>query len=146
MPAAPLSLVTSAADASPGPFVQRVEPWSRGERAILTGEFGARNRCRASYDIGCGGVAMRQRLRCVMASYNFDLQTIMAHLGGGMGDWSDTIHKARGLVNTTASTHRVSARGQVMSDLTAAMTGNSLRITFLPFGTDVRARRDYGNA
>jgi len=41
---------------------------------------------------------MRQRLRCVMASYNFDLQTIMAHLGGGMGDWSDTTHKARGLV------------------------------------------------
>jgi hypothetical protein len=89
---------------------------------------------------------MRQRLRCVKASCNFDLRGIMAHLGGGMGYWSETTYKARGLVNRTASTQRVSAHGQVMSDLTAVMTGNSLRITFLPFGTDVRARRDYGNA
>jgi hypothetical protein len=61
----------------------------------LSGEFGALNRFRASNDNSCGGVAMRQRLRCVMASYNFDLQAIMAHLGGGMGDWSGTTHKAR---------------------------------------------------
>jgi hypothetical protein len=88
MPAASLCLLTSAADASPG-------DWSRGERTILSGEFGAHSRCRASYDIGWRGVAMRQRLRCVKASYNFDLQAITAHLGGGMGDWSGTTHKAR---------------------------------------------------
>ena len=33
-----------------------------------------------------------------------------------------------------------------MSDLTRAMIGNSLRKTFVPFGTDVRALRCYGNA
>jgi hypothetical protein len=90
---------------------------------------------------------MRQRLRCVMASYNFDLQGIMAsHLGGVMGDWSETTHKAGGLFSGTASTRRVPARAQFMSDLTGAMTGNSLRRTFILFGTDVRARRYYGNA
>jgi hypothetical protein len=89
---------------------------------------------------------MRQRRSGVKASYNFYLQGIMADLGGNMGYWSETTYKAPGLIGRTASTRRVSARGQVMSDLTAAMTGNSLRITFPPFGTDVRARRDTGHA
>jgi hypothetical protein len=89
---------------------------------------------------------MRQRLRCAKASYDFDLQGMMAHLGGGMGYRSETTYKARGLVDRTASTRRVSGHRQVMSDLTAVITGSSLRITFLPFGTEVRARRDHGNA
>jgi hypothetical protein len=38
---------------------------------------------------------MRQRLRCLMVSYNFDLQAVMAHLGGGMGDWSGITHNVR---------------------------------------------------
>ena len=33
-----------------------------------------------------------------------------------------------------------------MSDLTGAMIGNSLRKTFVPSDTDVRAPRYYGNA
>jgi hypothetical protein len=53
------------------------------------------------------------------AGYNFDLRGIMASfLGGVMGDWSETTHKAGGLFSGTASTRPVPVRGQFMSDLT----------------------------
>jgi hypothetical protein len=45
-----------------------------------------------------------------------------------------------------ASNCPVPPRGRFMSDLTRALIGNPLRKTFIPFDTDVRARRYYSNA
>lgn len=63
-----------------------------------------------------------------------------------MGDWSETTHEAGGLVSGTGSTRPVPVRGQLISDLTGAMIGNSLTKAYIPFGTDVRARRCCCNA
>jgi hypothetical protein len=74
--------------------VHRVRVWSGVERPILSDEQGARNRCRASYEIAGGVVAMRQRLRCTDASFNFNLQSIgVSHLGVGHGHWSETANE-----------------------------------------------------
>jgi hypothetical protein len=70
MPGTSLGLVTP-------PPMPNPDQSCTGESLVgwrMSDEQSARNRCRASYEIGGGGVAMRQRLRCADASYNFDLQ------------------------------------------------------------------------
>jgi hypothetical protein len=60
-----------------------------------------------------------------------------------MGDRSQTDTPPR-RIRLNGSTE--STRGQFASDRTLATTGNSLRKKFIPFGTDARVRRVYGNA
>jgi hypothetical protein len=86
-----IALAGDASDAQPGPFMHRVRVWSGGERPILSDERGARNRCRASYVIGGGGVAMGKRLRCAEISIYEALGLLIS--GGVTKRWSETTDK-----------------------------------------------------
>jgi hypothetical protein len=137
-----LGLSASAANAGSGPFAPMAGAWFGGGRVVLSDGQVESIRCRASDDVGGGGDLMRQHLRCASPSYNFDVQNMVAfHRGTITGNWDETTHNIGGQVIGTASGDVVRARvegGQFAADVTLAPMRNSLSVTLIPHGTDVR--------
>ena len=137
-----LTLVAPAANAASGPFARMAGTWFGGGRVILADGEVEPIRCRASADVGGGGDVMRQHLRCASASYNFDVQNMVSYRGGRVtGNWDETTHNIGGQVFGMASPNLLRARvegGQFAADVTLAPRGNSLDVTLVPHGSDVR--------
>jgi hypothetical protein len=137
-----LSLTAPAANAASGPFARMAGAWSGDGRVVLSDGQVERIRCRASNDVGGGGDLMRQHLRCASPSYSFDVQnTVTSREGAITGSWNETTHNVGGQVTGTASGDVVRARiegGEFAADVTLVSTGNTLRVTLVPRGSDVR--------
>jgi hypothetical protein len=140
--AAMLTLAASAANAASGPFARMAGTWFGDGRVILADGEVERIRCRASDDVGDSGDVMRQHLRCASASYSFDVQNAVSYRGGRVtGNWDETTRNIGGQVFGVASPNLVRARvegGQFAADVTLAPKGNSLDVTLVPHGSDVR--------
>jgi hypothetical protein len=140
--AAMLNLTAPAANAASGPFARMAGNWSGGGRVILSDGQVEHIRCRASADVSDSGDLMRQHLRCASPSYSFDVQnTVTFRQGTITGSWNETTHNVGGQVTGTASGDQVRARvegGQFAADVTLVPAGNTLRVTLVPRGSDVR--------
>jgi hypothetical protein len=140
--AALLSFSMSAADARPGPFAAMAGSWSGGGRVVLSDGQVERIRCQATGEVGDGGNAMRQHLRCASPSYHFDVQNEVTHHQGTIsGNWNETTQNVGGQVTGAASGNQVRARvegGQFAADVTLASIGNSLNVSLVPRGSQVR--------
>ena len=137
-----LTLAAPAANAASGPFARMAGTWFGGGRVVLADGQVEPIRCRASADVGGDGDIMRQHLRCASASYSFDVQNTVSYRGGRVtGNWDETTRNIGGKVFGIASPNLVRARvegGQFAAEVTLVPRGNSLDVTLVPQGTDVR--------
>ena len=138
-----LSVVVSPALADVSPFRSMAGAWSGGGTLSMAGGEQERLRCRASYNVGGNGDALRLNLRCASASYNFDLASDVEYRGGRIsGQWSEASRNASGTLSGHASGDHVeaAARGQNFSaNLSLTTRGNHQSVSIRPEGTDVRA-------
>lgn len=89
--AAALIVMASTASAQSGPFAQLGGAWSGTGTVALSDGSKERIRCRAQYDVGSNGNALKQSLRCASDSYRFDLSSdVTAHGSQVTGRWSET--------------------------------------------------------
>jgi hypothetical protein len=140
--AAVMSLSLSAAEARSGPFAAMAGTWAGGGRVVLSDGQVERIRCQATGDVDEGGNAMRQHLRCASPSYHFDVQNTVTHRQGTItGNWNESTQNVGGQVTGEASGNLVRARvegGQFAADVTLASVGNSLNVSLIPRGSQVR--------
>jgi hypothetical protein len=108
-----LCLAASAGHAQrgPGPFAGLGGAWSGAGTLQLQGGGTERVRCRATYAVGDGGVALHQNLRCASDSYRFDLSSNVVYQGGAIsGSWSETTRNVQGGLSGRASAGQIDAR------------------------------------
>ena len=106
--------------ASPGsafafgsPFTAMSGSWS-GSGTITTSDGNKeRIRCRAKYDVDSGGSTLDLTLRCASDSYNFELQSNVAHRNGAVsGNWSENTRHVGGNIEGSANGNAISVRCQ----------------------------------
>jgi len=116
--------------------------WAGGGSAVLSDGQVERIRCQATGEVEDGGNAMQQRLRCAGPSYNFNVQNAVTHRQGTIaGNWNETTRNIGGQVSGAAFGNTVRARiegGQFTADVTLAPKGNSMTVSLMPHGSDVR--------
>lgn len=132
-----------AAPAGAGPFANMAGSWSGTGSLIMANGAEERLRCRASYNVGGGGSAMRLGLRCASPGYNFDLGGEVESDGRAIsGSWSETTRNANGTVAGRVNGDRIEvvARGAGFSaSLSLVTRGNRQSVTIQPQGTEVSA-------
>jgi hypothetical protein len=86
------------AAAAPGPFAPLAGSWSGTGAVTLAGGGREPIRCRAVYNVGGDGRAMRQDLRCASDSYRFTLKGDITVQDGGniTGRWTEATRNAGG--------------------------------------------------
>jgi hypothetical protein len=138
-----LSFPGSATHAAISPFTALAGSWAGGGTLSTSDGTQERLRCRAAYDVGAAGEALRLNLRCASASYNFDLTSQAQYRGGAIsGSWSETSRNASGrLSGRAAGGHiEVSARGQNFSaELSLTTRGNQQFVSIHPQGANITA-------
>ena len=91
------SVSGTATYAQSGPFTGMAGNWSGGGTVTLEDGSTERIRCRASYAVGGGGVALNLSLVCASDSYKFDLRAnVVADRGVLSGNWSETSRGVNG--------------------------------------------------
>lgn len=138
-----LLLTVGAAQAAVGPFAALAGTWA-GSGTITMSNGGQEGiRCRASYAVAPGGSNLRLNIRCASDSYNFDLDSDVAHNGGAItGEWRETSRNASGTVSGRAAgdSIQVVARSDLFTaSLTLTTRGNHQSVAIRPQGTDVSA-------
>ena len=82
--------VAAPAAAQSGPFSGLGGQWTGSGHVELSDGSKERIRCRASYEVGPGGRAMHQSLRCASDSYNFELRSDVESQGNRIsGNWAE---------------------------------------------------------
>jgi hypothetical protein len=99
-----LALSTSASFAQSSPFAGFAGNWS-GKGTVSLSDGSTENiRCRASYKVGDGGMALKQNLRCASDSYKFDLSSDVVSEGTHLtGNWSEASRNLFGSVRGRTS-------------------------------------------
>lgn len=85
-----LALSAPASFGQSAPFAGFAGSWS-GKGTVTLSDGSKENiRCKASYRVGRGGMAMNQSLRCASDSYRFDLSSdVVSHGSEITGQWSE---------------------------------------------------------
>jgi hypothetical protein len=99
-----LVLSASASFAQSSPFAGFAGNWS-GKGTVSLSDGSTENiRCRASYRVGDGGMALKQSLRCASDSYKFDLSSDVVSEGSQItGNWSEASRNLFGSLRGRAS-------------------------------------------
>jgi len=135
--------------ASPGsafafgsPFTAMSGSWS-GSGTITTSDGNKeRIRCRAKYDVDSGGSTLDLTLRCASDSYNFELQSNVAHRNGAVsGSWSENTRHVGGNIEGSARGNHISVRvsGVISAMLAVNTNANSQSISIQAPGTEMSA-------
>lgn len=93
-----------ASAASSGPFAGLSGAWSGGGAVTLANGGRERIRCRAKYNVGGDGHAVKQTLNCASDSYRFTLNGNMRMQSNGdiAGDWTESSRNAAGSITGRA--------------------------------------------
>jgi len=138
-----LGLAGSPALALTSPFRAMAGTWVGGGALSMANGEQERLRCRAAYDVGGGGEALRLNLRCASPSYNFDLSSEVENRGGAIsGSWTEASRNASGSISGRAVGDRIeaAARGQnFAANLSLTTRGSRQIVSIHPEGTEVRA-------
>ncbi len=85
-----LAFAVSAGHAQSGPFSSLNGAWSGTGTVSLSDGSKERIRCRAQYQVGSNGNALKQSLRCASDSYRFDLSSDVTAQGNRVaGTWGE---------------------------------------------------------
>jgi hypothetical protein len=100
----------AAQTAASAPFQGLSGRWTGNGTVMLASGSKERLRCRAEYQVGAEGNALRQHLYCESQSYKFDLKSEIRHQGGSItGRWSEDTRNVGGNVSGTATTNGIVA-------------------------------------
>jgi len=137
-----LGLAAGPANAFGSPFTAMSGSWS-GSGTITTSD-GNKERisCRAKYDVDSGGSTLDLTLRCASDSYNFELQSNVAHNNGTVsGNWSENTRQVSGNIEGSASGNAISVRvsGVISATLGMSTNGNQQSISIQAPGTELQS-------
>ena len=131
-----------AANAAVEPFAQLAGTWSGGGRAYMEDGSVEPIRCRAHYDVGEGGRALHQDLRCASASTALDVQSDDKDRGGKIsGTWIELSRNVGGELSGIATGRRILAevRGEnFAANLSIVTDRDKQSIVIAPEGSNVR--------
>ena len=101
-----------------------------------------RIRCRAKYDVDGGGSNLDLTLRCASDSYNFELQSNVAHNNGAVsGTWSENTRHVGGNIDGSARGNAISVRvsGVISATLGMSTNANQQSISIQAPGTELQS-------
>jgi hypothetical protein len=131
-----------AVQAFSSPFTMMSGSWS-GSGTITTSTGNKeRIRCRAKYDVDGGGSKLDLTLRCASDSYNFELQSNVAHNNGAVsGNWSENTRHVGGNIEGSARGNVISVRvsGVISAMLGVSTNGNQQSISIQAPGTELQS-------
>jgi hypothetical protein len=137
-----LAALPRAAGASSSPFTVMSGSWS-GSGIITTSDGNKeRIRCRAKYDVDGDGSKLDLTLRCASDSYNFELQSSVAHRNGAVsGNWSENTRHVGGNIEGSANGNAISVRvsGLISATLGMSTNGNQQSISIQAPGTEMQS-------
>ena len=123
---------------SAGPFGKMAGSWSGGGSLTMANGTQERLRCRANYNVGGGGNAVRLNIRCASGSTNFDLGGDVQARGNALsGSWSEASRGVSGSVSGRVSGDQVQvmARSDTFSaGLSMVTRGNRQSVSIRPQG------------
>jgi hypothetical protein len=134
--------VPAAVEASSSPFTALSGSWSGGGTITMSSGAKERIRCRARYDVGGSGSSLDLTLRCASDSYNFELQSNVAHVDGAVsGTWAEVTRHVGGNIEGSARGNHIQVRvSGVISALLAVNTNaNSQSISIQSPGNEMSA-------
>lgn len=137
--AAALGFAVPAA-ASNSPFTAMSGSWSGSGVITMAGGSKESIRCRAKYDVDGGGANLDLTLRCASASYNFELQSNVAHNNGVVsGNWSENTRHVGGSLEGNARGNAIHVRvsGVISAILGVSTNGNQQSISIQAPGTEL---------
>ena len=135
---AAMMLSATAGHAQSGPFSSFAGTWSGAGTVQLADGSNERIRCRATYNVGGGGAALQQTLRCASDSYKFDLSSDVQATGSQVfGKWSEASRgifgSLEGKVNGGQITVFVQATG-FAANLAVRTSGNKQSVSITSEG------------
>jgi hypothetical protein len=93
------------------PFTALSGSWSGGGTITMSSGAKERLRCRAKYDVDGGGSNLDLTLRCASDSYNFELQSNVAHNNGAVsGTWAEMTRRVGGNIEGSARGNNINVR------------------------------------
>jgi hypothetical protein len=101
-----------------------------------------RIRCRANYDVDKAGTNLNLTLRCASDSYNFELQSNVAHRGGAVsGTWAELTRHVGGNLEGSARGNRIQVRvsGTLSAMLAVSTNANRQSISIEAPGSEMSA-------
>ncbi len=138
-----LTVAGGAARAEIGsPFRALAGSWVGGGMLSMADGQQERLRCRAAYDVGGRGDALRLNIRCASSSYNINLVGDVQARGNLIsGSWSETSRNASGTLSGRAFGDHIEAAAQgqnFAANLSMTTRGNRQTVTIRPAGTEIR--------
>jgi hypothetical protein len=125
-----------------GPFTALAGSWSGGGTVTMSSGTRERIRCRATYDVDKAGISLNLTLRCASDSYNFELQSSVAHSGGAVsGTWAELTRHVGGNVEGSARGNRIQVRvsGVLSAMLAVSTNANRQSISIDAPGSEMSA-------
>ena len=122
------------------PFTALSGSWSGGGTITMASGTKERIRCRARYDVDGGGSNLDLTLRCASDSYNFELQSNVAHSNGALsGTWAEMTRHVGGDIEGTAQGNNINVRvsGVISALLAVSTNANQQSISIEAPGTDM---------
>lgn len=133
-----LALSSSASFAQSGPFAGLDGSWNGTGTVTLADGNSERIRCRATYKVGGGGLALQQTLRCASDSYKFDLGSDVTTSGDRVsGTWSEASRGVNGSVSGRATPGQINVLVEAAgfaANLTVATRGNKQSVSMTSKG------------
>jgi hypothetical protein len=109
-----------------GPFVPLSGSWSGGGVITMSSGVKERIRCRARYDVGGSGSNLDLTLRCASDSFNFELQSNVAHHNGAVsGTWAEMTRHVGGNIDGSARGNHIEVRVSGTISALLAMSTNA---------------------
>ena len=124
------------------PFTAMSGSWSGSGTITTSSGNKERIRCRAKYDVNGGGSSLGLMLRCASDSYNFELQSNVAHNNGAVsGNWSENTRRVGGNIAGSARGNAISVRvsGVISATLGVSTNGNQQSISIQAPGTELQS-------
>jgi hypothetical protein len=132
--------VPASVEASSSPFTALSGSWSGGGVITMASGSKERIRCRAKYDVGGAGSNLDLTLRCASDSYNFELQSNVAHNNGTVsGTWAETTRHVGGNIDGNARGNSINVRvsGTISALLAVNTNANQQSISIQAPGTEM---------
>ena len=122
------------------PFTALSGSWSGGGTITMSSGTRERIRCRAHYDVAGGGANLDLTLRCASDSYNFELQSNVAHSNGAVsGTWAEVTRHVGGNIEGSARGNHIQVRvsGVISAMLAVNTNANQQSISIQAPGTEM---------
>ncbi len=137
-----LAALPGTVQAFSSPFTAMSGSWSGSGTITTSSGTKERIRCRAKYDVDGGGSTLDLTLRCASDSYNFELQSNVAHNNGAVsGNWSENTRHVGGSIEGNARGNAIHVRvsGVISATLGVSTNGNQQSISIQAPGTELQS-------